>query len=897
MAAYALEHEEILSLVKSLSRPRRVCAFKKVDLHVHSPESTDYDGAKNVSPNNFVAAFAERGFDLIAITDHNTGEFIDKAIQASQEIESATGRKVTVLPGAEIYVSPGIHLLVILPDGGSRGISDLLSRLGLPVGSHGDTNQMISQPIAEIAREVSERKGLLIGAHCNSSKGIVQELDGQPRMEWLQAVDALEIKSNSINSKIANTIDYVNNTLGVSMPFVYGSDSHDCALVNVGMWVKMAEPTMTSLRQVTFEPHLRVMRTEPGTPTHGRVLGFTTTEGIYADERFRFSPHLNVLIGGRGAGKSAAIDLLRFAFEALPRANNGKSEVFANRIMGFLKGVGDVIVAIVGNDGQRYVIVRSGSYVLSSGRTSAMFTERAEVYQVVGEDLIPRDLRPIELLDIEFYGQGEVVQLADRVDEQLRLIDENIDHADAVAIIVQSETVLVSCASDLLKYKGQLEGLIEVEATRTELEERRDSLAETLGDPIFAERTRWEQEKGWFDEQQNWVQRVIESLPTSIPVRANIDIDTESSQTEQLLEAVRTATDRISDSGQMLLGRVRQRMQDVKSELEAYRAQWDAEYRIADRQYRSRLAELGATDLSQAASEHRTIEGKLTRIETAIVPEIERINSAISTLERQRTGFLSKLKKARASLDDLRSEFVENLNERLGGSVVVELSERDTSLFFETVNTILQGSGIHGREDQVMRACTNYSPEEFVDIIRTKATDKLSSIGITEISASRMINNLTESDLYEIEKVDVPPLPRIRVKREGDSAYTNLSALSVGEKCSAILSIALLSKGKPLVIDQPEDDLDHAFIIDSIVNGIRKAKSERQIIAATHNPNIPVLGDAEMVLRVSRRPGDDVCEIQNSGGLEVPYITVGVQTLEGGVEAFERRRARYSSAS
>ncbi len=892
-----MELDGIPNLVRSLSRPRRVCSFKKVDLHVHSPASPDYDGAKNVSPNEFVAAFASRGFDLIAITDHNTGEFVDKAIEASREIESDTGSKLTILPGAEIYVSHGIHLLVILPDGGSSGISDLLSRLGLPSRHHGDTNKMISQPVVEIAREVSERKGLLIGAHCNSSKGIVQELEGQTRKEWLHAVDALEIRSDAHINKITNTINYVNNELGMTKPFVFGSDSHDCALENTGMWVKMAEPTLASLRQVTFEPDLRVSRIEPVPPKHGRIVGFTSTEGIYGEERFRFSPNLNVLIGGRGAGKSAAIDLLRFAFEASPRANEGKSEVLTDRIMGFLKGVGDVIVTFVGTDGQTYVIVRSGAYDPSSGRTPATFKERAQVYQVVGEELIPRELRPTDLLDVEFYGQGEVVQLADRVEEQLRLIDENIDRADAVATIVQSETKLVSGASELIKCKRELEDLLVVEATRSDLEERRDSLAESLDDPIFAERKRWEQEKSWFDEQQDWLQRVSKSLPVSIAVRAKIEIDTEESQSKSLLERVRAITDRISDRGQFLLERTKKRMQDAESELATYRKQWDTKYRIADREYRSRLTELGAADLSQAAAEQREIEGKLTRIETITVPEINRIKAEITSLEAERIRLLSELKDARTELDASRSEFADKLNARLGGNVVIDLTERDKSLFVESIDGMLRGSGMHGREDQVLRACNRFSPETFVNIIRTGAKGELTSLGITENSALTMINTLTEANLYEIEKIDVPPLPRIRIKKEGDSTYTNLSSLSVGEKCSAILSIALLSKGKPLVIDQPEDDLDHAFIIDSIVEGIRQAKSERQIIAATHNPNIPVLGDAEMVLRVSRRPGDDVCEIQNSGGLEVRHITVGVQALEGGVEAFERRRARYSSAS
>ena len=275
-----LEIDEIITEVKSLSRAPRACSFYHVDLHVHSPASSDYRGDSSVSPYEFVLAFVERGFDLIAITDHNTGAYIDNAIDARNQIASEEGKNIKVLPGVELSVSPGIHLLAILLDGGSGAISDLLSRLGLPIERHGDTTGLISKSIGDIARIVHERNGLLIGAHCNSTHGVVQELSGQPRLDWLGALDALEIKSGSREDKLSQTIDYVTNSLGISIPFTFGSDSHDCASDNLGMWVKMAEPSFTSLRQLIFEPHLRVSRTEPVPPKHGRIVGFTTTRGI-----------------------------------------------------------------------------------------------------------------------------------------------------------------------------------------------------------------------------------------------------------------------------------------------------------------------------------------------------------------------------------------------------------------------------------------------------------------------------------------------------------------------------------------------------------------------------------------------------------------------------------------
>ena len=167
----------------------------------------------------------ERGLDLIAICDHNTGAYIDDALAARDRIAKNDGKNIAILPGVEIYASPGIHLLAILPEGGSAEISDLLSRLGLPVTERGDTTKLISLTIAEISRVVHERGGLLIGAHCNSTHGIVEDLEGQARLEWLREVDALEVNADSDADKVRRTMEYVSDSLNVSIPFTFGSDS------------------------------------------------------------------------------------------------------------------------------------------------------------------------------------------------------------------------------------------------------------------------------------------------------------------------------------------------------------------------------------------------------------------------------------------------------------------------------------------------------------------------------------------------------------------------------------------------------------------------------------------------------------------------------------------------
>jgi ABC-type lipoprotein export system ATPase subunit len=120
-----------------------------------------------------------------------------------------------------------------------------------------------------------------------------------------------------------------------------------------------------------------------------------------------------------------------------------------------------------------------------------------------------------------------------------------------------------------------------------------------------------------------------------------------------------------------------------------------------------------------------------------------------------------------------------------------------------------------------------------------------------------------------------------------------LDRLSLGEKCSAILSLVLVTEDRPLVIDEPEAELDHDFICNNVVESIRGVKGRRQVIICTHNPNIPVLGDAELVVKGGKVAGEPRCRIDHTGGFEHETSLHYLKQLEGGEEALLRRSAKY----
>ena len=146
-----------------------------------------------------------------------------------------------------------------------------------------------------------------------------------------------------------------------------------------------------------------------------------------------------------------------------------------------------------------------------------------------------------------------------------------------------------------------------------------------------------------------------------------------------------------------------------------------------------------------------------------------------------------------------------------------------------------------------------------------------------------------------------PDVPQILVQRRGETAFADLrTGVSQGEQSAAILTLALHTRAMPLIIDQPEDELGYSYVVHLVVPTILKAKFSRQILIVTHNANIPVLGEADYVIKMENRPRKDSGRtrvIAEAGSFESIAITKALIELEGGQRAFNFRRFRYAMSS
>jgi ABC-type cobalamin/Fe3+-siderophores transport system ATPase subunit len=134
----------------------------------------------------------------------------------------------------------------------------------------------------------------------------------------------------------------------------------------------------------------------------------------------------------------------------------------------------------------------------------------------------------------------------------------------------------------------------------------------------------------------------------------------------------------------------------------------------------------------------------------------------------------------------------------------------------------------------------------------------------------------------------------LRLKESLKLSGYSCIVISDGQRHTILLTIAMLAESNvPLVIDQPEDDLDNAFIFSSVVTTLRAIKERRQVILVTHNANIAVLGDSELILPMHRV--NDCGKTKDRGSIDtVATKRCVLDILEGGPDAFLRRKEMYS---
>ncbi len=223
---------------------------------------------------------------------------------------------------------------------------------------------------------------------------------------------------------------------------------------------------------------------------------------------------------------------------------------------------------------------------------------------------------------------------------------------------------------------------------------------------------------------------------------------------------------------------------------------------------------------------------------------------------------------------------------------------RNIADFTAHLSTILKGSRVNSETIATIAAKSGTDGVEFSRVATQGGAAVTKHFGITEAMANKLVHWLSDEPT-RLRQVEVlAPEDSVSIALAVDGKPRDLGNVSIGQKATALLLLVFAQSGRPLILDQPEEDLDNRFVYEDVVPLLRAEKGivypvrRQQIIVATHNANIPVNGDAELVLSLADEGGR--CAVRTRASIDDATVRNEIRTvLEGGADAFRRRAEKY----
>lgn len=312
----------------------------------------------------------------------------------------------------------------------------------------------------------------------------------------------------------------------------------------------------------------------------------------------------------------------------------------------------------------------------------------------------------------------------------------------------------------------------------------------------------------------------------------------------------------------------------------------------------SELARL--TTLNQAASEQArtraTLEQQLSKLHSVDERRSE-LSIELKTLLDQRKSLKAKHILMRDQISSIREEIASELQREAGKRVRIRIMRNADHLAYQQMLVDgLRGARVRNHEE-IIATLMQLRPEQLAQLIQTDDVESLEELTAFGRERSRKILDAFRESVdpltLEVIAIEDRVGIELNVSSAGKANFKDASDLSRGQKCTALLPILLARRDSPLIIDQPEDNLDNHFIFETVVNAVQRLKKRRQMIFITHNANIPVLAEADLVLVMNSDGRIGV--IERSGTVDECREQI-IELLEGGRRAFELRSKRYETA-
>jgi len=857
----------------------------RADFHLHTKADIEFD-KKGFEENDFCRLYVEKlkeqNINIGVITNHNKfdkNEFVALRKKALKEgIGLFAGVELSVNDGAN-----GIHCLLVFDFekwciNGEDYINQFLTAAFEGIANRENENTRCRYNFETVLQKLSDhenngRDSFIILAHVEQNSGFFNELDGG-RIQQLISNDlfrhfVLGFQKVRTYDKVATWKNWFDNKLPA---FVEGSDSK--ALQEVGRphqqndeekktYIKIGDFNFEALEFALTDFNYRISLNTKPEIKNSYIKSIAFEGGLLEGTKIDFSPELNNLIGIRGSGKSSLLEVLRYVLGISLPVNAADPEYKNSLVERSMGSGGKAIVTVVNKQNEEY-------------RIEKLYGQKEDIYKT-------NILQPGISIDATgfqspiYFGQKDLSNKGKDFEGDLiqRLIGTRLKAVQTK--IEQKKREVENIISELKKLQNLKSLKKETDIQLQNWKHQLNFFKEKGVEDKLKQQTLFDSDISKLVQNESTVRSYLSELASVI---SNHDYFfqqeiTGSEINKELFEEAKTIIQELKIEFEKLKTIQKNSILSQQKLKEVI-----AKINIKKEGLKEEFAKI-KREINTDTINPDNFLNLNRQIETALLKLME-----IEKSEKRRSDLQTNLLERLTELDNLWLEEYNVLNKEVKRindaenkiSIEVEFKGRRDKLT-DKMKQVFRGTGI--RETAYQEIEANY--KDFIQIYRdsSKLNDILSENHIVDFKR-KFSENLEDLLTFKVEN-------NIVIQYNGKS----LDKHSLGQRASALILFLLAQRENDvLIIDQPEDDLDNQTIYDEVIKELKKIKGNMQFIFATHNANIPVLGDSEKVVSCSY---DEKKITVHSGTIDnhqtQRYI---VDIMEGGDEAFNRRKNIYS---
>lgn len=929
--------------------------YKKCDLQVHSPRDRNWKGDNCVTEEErqayskaFVKECRVAGVNAVAITDHHDlvfFEYIKDAAKAELDEEGrpiSDDQQLVVFPGIELtFHLPPMQGLLILdadfpetlfptvlgslslaqaPKEDSKtsptiaissdtinSISDIYKKLDgtdgvkgryifLPHVKEGGHKTLMREGFHESYAKMPSVGGYVDGKFEGGGVGYLKILNGE--------VDAWGFKSIAV----IQTTDYrANKTL---------------AELDTATWIKWREPTAEALRQACLAKESRISLVEPELPNIFIEKIDVTNSSFLSKFDLDLNPQLNSIIGGRGTGKSTILEYLRWAL-CDQTEGFGKDSVQSD-ILRRRNTLIDKTLNEVDGEVRIFFLVNGTRHIVKRNPKSE------DVLIKVGDSEF-ESVRPSQiqdLLPIQAYSQKQLSSISVRPDELKRFIEQPISkEIEDIDLKVEDALAEVKSAYQKLAksktlYTDLRKNQIEIGSFKSQIEKLRGGLkGVSESDKKILNRAKYYvNEKNRFDEvslEYSAIQDSVRPLKELLEkYNDKVSDGSEVFENGVILKDLNESRIKLLEEALSKVQELEQLHSDSVMRYEELRAAWLDIRNAFELEYKK--AKENSTSSQSTLTAIKELEQKIEQLELVIrqkqslLSEFDMTDEVFNSLYDNYIDLqMSKINKLKDStqvfteLSDglIRADFTKTID--------VEKMCVEINSVFSTYSLNINKSRTEKLADLLLDSSAplikwkeavyelkalsefNSAPDVQDELPHTPILD---STGFSQSNKKKISEALTSEGLLRLAAIKLDFLPKFSYQTHNEMGdEIPFEEASAGQQATALLNVLFNQDGFPLIIDQPEDDIDNRAI-EKIITNLWGSKKKRQIIISSHNANLVVNGDSELVICCDYNETSEQTKghIKYEGSIDRKEIRNEITSImEGGERAFKLRKEKY----